>query len=326
MNELVSVIIPLYNRRAFIGQALESIAKQTYRPLEVVVVDDGSSDDSAQQALRHIETHDLRGQVLSIANSGPDAARDFGMLRTQGGLIAFLDSDDYYLPDYLERMVHALNGCGQGWAFSDFYLTDADLNPAERKSQQLKLLFSLAQEAGNGGFVLDPGVLFSYLLREQPIFPSAMMMRRTTYDHMGPFTKLISQRILSLEWEFMLRCAKVAPVVYVPDPLVKIRKHEGNISGMLVRQDQGEIAVLKTVLERYDLSPEEELLVRREIARRCWDVGYFYYSRDDLKTSRSWFLDSCRHKILPKNVPYLAVSLLPAALNKVARSCKKVFG
>ncbi|MGA3126204.1 MAG: glycosyltransferase family 2 protein [Candidatus Korobacteraceae bacterium] len=105
----VSVIVPLYNKRAYITRALDSIAAQTFRDLEVIVVDDGSTDDSRQIAEAY---PDNRFRVISQPNQGPGAARNTGIACAEGEIIAFLDADDEWLPNYLETNVKLLKQLG----------------------------------------------------------------------------------------------------------------------------------------------------------------------------------------------------------------------
>lgn len=324
MPEIVSVIIPLYNRSELIDETLASLAAQIFSEIEVIVIDDGSTDDSAEQARLGLSRHGLRGRVVTIENSGPDAARDYGVGLAQGSLLGFLDSDDSYLPEFLAEMVATFARFPETeWAFADFFVTDAKLNVVSRKSQDLKRFASTFGSAEEGTLVLSGGRFFEYLLQEQPIFPSALMVRRSLYDRVGPFTKLIPQRILSLEWEFMLRAAKVASAAYLSKPLVKIRKHEGNISGVLVKQDEGEIAVLKVVELGYQLSSGERGVVRRELARRGWEVGYHYYLHQDAERARAWFLDSLTSRWSLKSSLYLALTLLPAHVQRLLRQMNR---
>lgn len=324
MNDLVSVIIPLYNRESFIDEALKSVALQSYKTVEVIVVDDGSSDSSAAQARISIEKYNLQGKVVSISNSGPDAARDYAISLSAGSLLAFLDSDDLFLPEYLTETVATLaNFINVGWLYSDFYITDADLNIISRKSSQLKLFFDFFENIPGEHLCLASDRLFSYLLREQPIFPSGLIVRRSLYDRVGTFTQNIPHRILSLEWEFMLRSAKVSPVIYLHKPLVLIRKHEGNISGALVKQDEGEISVLKTVLLKYELSCGEKEIVHTEIAERSWHVGYHHYSKNEVQTSRLLFIESLKHKFSLRSALFLLAACLPSSLRRVLRAIKK---
>jgi glycosyltransferase involved in cell wall biosynthesis len=324
MNELVSVIIPLFNRISFIEATLASIAHQKYNHLEVIIIDDGSTDGSADYAISVMDKCNLKGKVITIKNSGPDAARDFGITRAKGSILAFLDSDDIWSPDYLEEMVNALNQDDKYlWAFSDFYLTDARATPVAVKSKELKLIQTLLSNKLDVETYLISVNLFTYLLQEQPIFPSGLIIRRCLYDQMGTFTKHIQQRILSLEWEFMLRCAKAAPVVYVQKPLVFIRKHEGNISGALVKQEEGEIAVLQTVLNTYNLTHKEKRIVHSEIARRSWNVGYHYYLTNNSKLSRSWFIGSFNQKNSLTSVLFIVATYLPSSIKRTIRKVRK---
>jgi len=105
----VSVIVPLFNKAAFITRALDSITKQTFEDFEVIVIDDGSTDHGAELALGH---SDPRVRVLSQANAGPGGARNRGIAEARGELLAFLDADDEWLPDYLAVGVRTLDELG----------------------------------------------------------------------------------------------------------------------------------------------------------------------------------------------------------------------
>lgn len=96
---MISVIIPVYNGERYLRAALESVLGQTWQPLEVIVVDDGSTDQSAQVAKRFMPFV----QYVQQANAGPGAARNLGVSMAQGAFFAFLDADDLWLPNKLER-------------------------------------------------------------------------------------------------------------------------------------------------------------------------------------------------------------------------------
>jgi hypothetical protein len=102
----VSVIIPLFNKAAYITRALDSIARQTFGDFEVIVVDDGSTDGSGSRACAY---PDSRIRMLSQANAGPGAARNRGIAEARGELLAFLDADDEWLPGYLAAGVQELD-------------------------------------------------------------------------------------------------------------------------------------------------------------------------------------------------------------------------
>lgn len=106
----VSVIIPLFNSSACITRALDSVARQTFEDFEVIVVDDGSTDGGAKRVSAYT---DPRIRLVSQTNAGPGAARNRGIAEARGELLAFLDADDEWLPDYLAAGIEALDEHGQ---------------------------------------------------------------------------------------------------------------------------------------------------------------------------------------------------------------------
>jgi glycosyltransferase involved in cell wall biosynthesis len=105
----VSVIVPLFNKAAYVERALASISCQTFTDFEVIVVDDGSTDGSSEIVARH---RDSRVRIVSQQNSGPGAARNRGIDQSRGLLLAFLDADDEWLPHYLEAGISSMDSSG----------------------------------------------------------------------------------------------------------------------------------------------------------------------------------------------------------------------
>jgi glycosyltransferase involved in cell wall biosynthesis len=139
----VSVIVPLYNKRRFIRRALDSIAQQTFTEFEAIIVDDGSTDGSAQVAL---EFPDKRFRVIHQTNAGPGAARNRGIAEAQGEFVAFLDSDDRWLPAYLQKAVYAL----------DFNPTLASISFCWQEEPNLRQMSELwAKHSANKSYRLD---------------------------------------------------------------------------------------------------------------------------------------------------------------------------
>ena len=105
----VSIVIPLYNKAPYVRRALDSISAQTFKDFEVIVVDDGSTDDGAEIVLSY---PDARVRLITQPNAGPGPARNRGLAQAQGEFIAFLDADDEWLPDYLSEGLRLLEGYG----------------------------------------------------------------------------------------------------------------------------------------------------------------------------------------------------------------------
>jgi glycosyltransferase involved in cell wall biosynthesis len=125
----VSVVIPTYNRATYIMRAVDSVLSQTYRDLEVMVVDDGSGDDTK----RIVETYGERVRYVFQDNAGPGAARNHGIRISTGAYLAFLDSDDVWMPTFLEKTVSALDSHPQAGAAT----TGIYIGPADRKQVAL---------------------------------------------------------------------------------------------------------------------------------------------------------------------------------------------
>jgi GT2 family glycosyltransferase len=122
MTPRISVVVPLYNKAPYVQRTLDSIARQTFSDFEVIVVDDGSADQGPE-IVRAFS--DKRVRLIMQANLGPGAARNRALSDAQGDLIAFLDADDEWLPNYLANGVHLLDDAGGGVAsVTCGYVTD----------------------------------------------------------------------------------------------------------------------------------------------------------------------------------------------------------
>jgi glycosyltransferase involved in cell wall biosynthesis len=106
----VTVIIPTFNRASTILDAVQSVVNQTYAPTEIIVVDDGSTDDTIEK----LGVFSSCITLLRQQNAGPSVARNQGVQAASGEILTFLDSDDTWLPEKLERQVALMNGYGEG--------------------------------------------------------------------------------------------------------------------------------------------------------------------------------------------------------------------
>jgi glycosyltransferase involved in cell wall biosynthesis len=136
---LVSVIIPTYNSARYLPAALASVVAQDYRPLEVIVVDDGSTDNTADCVAEFFRHTGLPGEYVYQPNQGPAVARNRGLTVARGGWIAFLDADDLWLPDKTTRQMQVLSEypqAGAAWGNASTFAGDLspDASPAVRTS------------------------------------------------------------------------------------------------------------------------------------------------------------------------------------------------
>ena len=201
----VSAIIPVFNGAATVGEAIESALAQTFGGLEVIVVNDGSTDATADLLRRYSG----RVRVIDRPNGGIAAARNTGAAAATGQYLAFLDCDDIWMPTMVERAVAALD--------ADAACVLAYCNCTVMDSDGHDLSSALIGDGVNHAPTLD-----EMLARLWPIMPSAVVMRHATFDACGGFT----EEFRSYGFEdviFWLRAREQGPFYYGAEPLVKWR-------------------------------------------------------------------------------------------------------
>lgn len=238
----VSVIIPTYNRAGLVGEAIESVLCQTALPREIIVVDDGSTDDT----LERLVPYESRVVVVKANHGGIAHARNEGMRKATGTYVAFLDSDDRYLPHKLAVQVRILERfpdvgmvCSEFSGFGDGLTEEFHLKsyhePAFRESERYDDYFERAVSLREVGIECPPwsdrkiytGRIFDHYLRALFIFTNSMMVRRSVLDGVGLQDEGFP---LFEEYEFALRVARKCSVAFVDVPTYELRYHAGQIS------------------------------------------------------------------------------------------------
>jgi glycosyltransferase involved in cell wall biosynthesis len=204
-NPLVSTVIPTYNRVNTISEAVESVLGQTYPHIEVIVVDDGSKDDTLERLKRYGD----RIRVISQANAGPSAARNVGIAASRGDLVAFLDSDDIWLPEKIRQQVALLARVG---ASVPCCLCNILMkwNSGDRASFDIASLKPSAEE----GLWLN---VDEVLATRSVLFNQGIVIRREVLEKIGGFDEKI--RYLE-DYEFSLRLSLEGPWAFIRKPLV----------------------------------------------------------------------------------------------------------
>ena len=212
-DPLVSAIIPTYNRAHIIGEAVESALAQTYSNMEVIVVDDGSKDDT----LDRLKQFGDRIRVIAQANAGPAAARNRGIGESRGELIAFLDSDDLWLRDKIQRQVALLKRAGESVPCCLCNIM-MKWNSGDRASFDIAWLKSSSEE----GLWLNADEV---LATRSVLFNQGIMIRRRVLDKIGVFDASI--RYLE-DVEYPLRLSLEGPWAFIKTPLVVWRESMTN--------------------------------------------------------------------------------------------------
>jgi glycosyltransferase involved in cell wall biosynthesis len=262
----VSVVIPTFNRADLLPRTLASILSQTEPPVEVIVVDDGSTDGTEALA------RSFRPPVKSvrIENSGVCRARNVGASLATAPWIAFCDSDDLWRPDKLAAQGRLLRAVpGLGYAFTNFQVVTGDRWSTATKFDEAPPRFwdLPTRQVEPGAFVID-APMFGPLIAFQPIFPSTVILSQDRLRRAGGWADHLG-RILSEDLEFTLRCVTEPPIGVNAEPLVGIRKHAGNFSGDVLRTLDGEMQILRYVLATHPFAARHAEEIRHNIADRA---------------------------------------------------------
>lgn len=202
----VSIIIPAYNPGDLIDVAAESVIGQTYEDWELVIVDDGGSEDLSRLSEKHPAI-----RVIRQPNRGTSAARNTGVLRSSGELIAFLDQDDFWLSSKLMRQVEAMdNDKSIGLCYTNFFIVD-DRNGTSTKGYSSPMTSYVDLLEKNGGPCLS-----TVLVRRDCLMVSGLF---------DPFYPGIQ------DYDLFLKIAAFYPLKYLPSCEVSYRLHGGNVSG-----------------------------------------------------------------------------------------------
>ena len=224
MKLLVSCIVPVFNGERYVAEALDSILAQTYRPLEIIVVDDGSTDGTAQI----VAGYGKRVRALRQSNAGPWAARNLGLSVAQGEFVAFLDADDVWHPKKLARQTARFAA-----------RPELDLCVTHIQNFWIRELKDEAKRFRS-----------SRISQPLPGYTSVTLMaRRSQFDKVAPFD-ITLRHATATEW-FLRATSQGAVIELLPDLLVFRRLHKNNRSRHLAAASHDEyLQLVKKSIDR----------------------------------------------------------------------------
>ncbi len=255
-SDLVSIIIPVYNNERFIGETIQSVILQTYSNWELIIVDDGSTDN-LKGIVDKFQKDDPRIKYYFHENSGVSAARNFGYKVSKGSIIAFLDSDDVWLPDNILLKIEKFKEKNYGMVHSDGVFIDENSNMLSGKLE------------GKEGRLLDG--LLAWKETQVP-GPSSILIKKNIIESVGLFDPGLST---SADFDFFIRIATRYEIGRVPHTTWKYRLHEKNMHRNIQFMEDNIIFI-------YKKSSTNHLFKNRKFEKKCYSNMY-------LTLGASWF-------------------------------------
>jgi glycosyltransferase involved in cell wall biosynthesis len=268
----VSIIIPTFNRGKLLKECVDSLLAQTYRDLEIIIVDDGSTDDTQATITEIIKKHN-NVRYYSRHHLGAQAARNFGLTKATGEFIGFFDSDDFWPPDYIETMVKRLQ------AKPDF----------DAAYSKIMLLVD-GEIRGQYGAMAHPpsGCITTDLFSGKPfILPSSAIFRKNVWSGVSWDEALRNRQ----DFDVFLRISTLTKFMYVPDVYAIYRRTENSI-GAVARQEL--ISQNTRVMERFYFrlggsSHVPKKLAFRNMSHRYRSAGLEHYKMGNRTASIAQF-------------------------------------
>ena len=321
LKKKVSVIIPTYNRAKFLPNAVKSIIDQDYENIEIIIVDDGSIDNT-QSVVESLK--EKYPNILFFNNErakGPSGARNTGIIKSSGYYLSFLDSDDVWLKGHLitglqilkenpkidvlfgnAKVVDYYSGEYQG-NFFDTQKTLRTLNPLELSSDIKLLNCNLFEALIKASFVL---------------LPTSIIRKDVTNGIL--MDELI---MFSEDRDFAIRLYKQAGAIFAfrEDPVLIIYKHDSNSYNTLnpVKKEkimqnviEAHIYLYMKYLKIFNLSKKEEKILNRLISKKLSTLSYIYSKNKEYKNAVSYLNESLKYDVTLTQVKYLMKGLLNA--------------
>ncbi len=271
---LVSVIVPTFNRATLVPRALASIIAQTFGDWEIILVDDGSTDGTAALAARFTRRLGDQFRYLWQPNAGASAARNAGIDAARGTFVAFLDSDDEFLPTKLERQLTLFQlEPSLGLVYADSAYVDLAGKPYHSVFDAMtKGARRVASAQVAPQMHVCTGSLFDSLLREYFISTISGMVRRQV---LGSDVRFPVNCTYAEEWLFYLQIARRCRAGFVDEPLCRHHFTAGSVARSSVEANlRGRLETLRAIVGRFtDLTVGQRRIMRRHCAQTHHELG-----------------------------------------------------
>lgn len=246
MSQLISVIIPTFNRANLIKRAIVSVINQTYHNIEIIIVDDGSTDNTEEQ-VKSIK--DDRIRYIRQNNSGACVARNTGIENANGSIVSFLDSDDEWEPSKLEKQYGFMNKYRSKAVSCNYWF--------EKNGEKRVYVLNHNERVFSIGELLD----YNFVTTGSLLIDKNLFLKVGGFDPMMPRYQ---------DWDLVIRLSRVSPIHYLDEPLLTLHSQEISISNS-TSMEKKLLAVRKLYQKNKDLLKNNP----KAKSHLSWSIGMY---------------------------------------------------
>lgn len=285
-----SVVIPSYNRSGMTVDAVNSVLNQTFQDFEIIVVDDGSTDDT-EEVLRGFSD---RITYHKQTNAGVASARNRGIALSSGSYICYLDSDDLWHTEKLAIYKDAIDANPKiAFLFSDFHKHDIKLTEPYTlsNSDMFPDIYNLSKNQGGKLFTIEGEDLLRLLFKGYPLYPSTFAVRRDVHDQFRWDPGILK----SEDFNFVLKVSRKYGFAYLSQSLTTVRVHDSNKSADFLTKNNVNLFSMKLYRDLY-VKEDTRPLCNFYISQKQFGMGKSYLKHGLLKLGISHIFQSLLYK------------------------------
>ena len=271
-NIVVSIVIPTYNRAGLLKRSINSVLNQTFENLEVIIIDDGSKDNT-EEIVRGIKDTRIR-YIKQKENRGATAARNTGIKLAQGKYVAFQDSDDVWLPEKLEKQVKVIELAfpDVGVVYSGFWKI--------KKNNRIYVPFKRSK--------IRSGNIYNELVKRNFVSTQTILLKKECFKKSGLFDENLPR---FQDWDLAIRLSKYYNFIFIEEPLVSVYYTEGSISDNW----KSYVEAMEMIIEKnYDCLLKNKIILSEYYFR----IGKMLCFSGESKKSREYSLKSIKLNFL----------------------------
>lgn len=255
----VSVIIPTYNRAKYLSEAIDSVLAQVYQDFEIIIVDDGSTDNTRNIVEKYVKNFPEKIRYFFQEKKGSSAARNNGIRNAKGEYIAFLDSDDKWLSEKLEKQMKLIKNEDVGFVYSNAYVENNGKMTSRIKPTSAVLDF------------------YGLFCEGKSIVMSTVLIKKEYLKKVGMFDESLQ---VAVDHDLLARVLLDYKVKHLNEPLAIYREHLNNVSSDMERMNKNGIMICEKFLKEKKVPRR---IVLKKLAYKYYMLGKLYYENKKYK-------------------------------------------